>query len=269
MHLSILLIYVAVGVIGGILAGLLGIGGGLVIVPMLVYCFTLQGIDSFHLMHLALGTSMASIVFTSVSSFIAHHKKGAVEWSVVRRIAGGIVIGTFTGAWLASRLTTGFLKGFFVIFLYYVAVQLILDKKPPATRDFPGSVGMFSAGGVIGIISSLVGIGGGSLSVPFMIWCNLPVHNAIGTASAIGFPLAVAGTLGYLASGFHKSSLPAFSVGFVYLPALAGIVMASVVTAPLGAKLAHSLPVPRLKKIFALLLVVVATKMAWGVFFHA
>lgn len=269
MHVSILLIYIAVGVIAGILAGLLGIGGGLVIVPMLVYCFTIQGIDHVHLMHLALGTSMASIVFTSVSSFIAHHKKGAVEWSVVKRITGGIVIGTFIGAWLASWLSSGFLKGFFVIFLYYVAVQLILDKKPQASREFPGPVGMSSAGGIIGLISSLVGIGGGSLSVPFMIWCNLPVHNAIGTASAIGFPIAVAGTLGYLASGFHKSLLPAYSVGFVYLPALVGIVMASVVTAPLGAKLAHSLPVPRLKRIFAILLFVVATKMAWGTFFHA
>jgi uncharacterized protein len=265
MSLSILLIYIAVGVIAGILAGLLGIGGGLVIVPMLVYCFTLQRIDQIHLMHLALGTSMASIVFTSVSSFIAHHRKSAVEWSVVRRIAGGIVVGTFAGAWLASRLSTGFLKGFFVLFLYYVAIQLILDRKPPASRDLPGLAGMFSAGGLIGMISSLVGIGGGSLSVPFMMWCNLPVHTAIGTASAIGFPIAVAGTLGYLASGFKQPSLPAFSVGFVYLPALFGIVMASVVTAPLGAKLAHSLPVPKLKKIFALLLLVVATKMAWGI----
>ncbi len=265
MSLSLLIIYIAVGAVGGILAGLLGIGGGLVIVPMLVYCLTLQGVAHVHLMHLALGTSMASIVFTSVSSFLAHHKKGAVNWQVVKRIATGIVIGTFAGAWLASMLPTGFLKGFFVVFLYWVAIQLILDKKPAASREFPGRTGMFSAGGVIGMISSMVGIGGGSLSVPFMIWCNMPVHNAIGTASAIGFPLAVAGTLGYLASGLNQASLPAFSLGFIYLPALFGIVLASVVTAPLGAKLAHSLPVPGLKRIFALLLLVVATKMAWGI----
>lgn len=266
MTVTFLFIYLLVGVIAGILAGLLGIGGGLVIVPMLVYCFTMQGINHIHLMHLALGTSMASIVFTSVSSFLAHHKKGAVDWRIVQRITAGILVGTFAGAWLASKLSTGFLKGFFVIFLYYVAIQLILDKKPPASREFPGNAGMFSAGGIIGAISSLVGIGGGSLSVPFMMWCNMPIHNAIGTASAIGFPLAVAGTLGYLTSGFKQASLPSFSLGFVYLPALLGIVMASVVTAPLGARLAHSLPVARLKKIFALLLLIVATKMAWGIF---
>jgi uncharacterized membrane protein YfcA len=266
MTVTLLLIYLMVGVIAGIMAGLLGIGGGLVIVPMLVYCFTMQDIGSTHLMHLALGTSMASIVFTSVSSFLAHHKKGAVDWGIVKRMSVGILMGTFAGAWLASWLSTGFLKGFFVIFLYYVAIQLILDKKPPASREFPGAAGMFSAGGIIGVISSLVGIGGGSLSVPFMMWCNMPVHNAIGTASAIGFPLAVAGTLGYLASGLTQVSLPTYTLGFVYLPALFGIVTASVMTAPLGAKLAHSLPVPKLKRIFALLLLVVATKMAWSIF---
>ncbi len=265
MSVTILLIYIAVGVIAGILAGLLGIGGGLVIVPMLVYCFTLQGINQVHLMHLALGTSLASIIFTSVSSFWAHHKKGAVNWQVVKRITAGIIVGTLAGTWLASRLSTGFLKSFFVLFLYYVAIQLILDKKPQASRDLPGNAGMSSAGGIIGVISSLVGIGGGSLSVPFMLWCNMPIHNAIGTASAIGFPIAVAGTLGYLVNGWGQVSLPEYAVGFVYLPALFGIVLASVVFAPVGAKLAHSLPVPRLKRIFAVLLLIVASKMAWGI----
>ena len=265
MTLTILLIYIAVGAVAGVLAGLLGIGGGLVIVPMLVYCFSLQGVAHAHVMHLALGTSLASIVFTSISSFIAHHKKGAVNWPVVKKIATGIITGTFAGAWLASILSTGFLKVFFVIFLFYVAIQLVLDKTPPPSRELPGRTGMFSAGGFIGIISSLVGIGGGSLSVPFLIWCNMPVHNAIGTASAIGFPLALAGALGYLASGLGQASLPAFSLGFIYLPALFGIVVASVATAPLGATLAHRLPVSKLKRIFAILLFVVATKMTWGI----
>ena len=264
MSVTIILIYLGVGAIAGVLAGLLGVGGGLVIVPMLVYCFTLQGLPNEHIMHIALGTSMASIIFTSVSSFMAHHKKGAVNWTVVKTISGGIVIGTFAGTWLAAGLSTAFLKGFFVIFLYYVATQMILGKKPPASRDLPGRAGMFTAGGTIGVVSSLVGIGGGSLSVPFMVWCNLPVHNAIGTSAAIGFPIAVAGCIGYLVNGFKAVSLPPFSVGFIYIPALIGIVLASVVTAPLGVRLAHSLPVPRLKKIFALLLFLVATKMAWG-----
>jgi uncharacterized protein len=263
--MAVILMYLGVGIIAGILAGLLGIGGGLVIVPMLVYCFSLQGLGDEHIMHIALGTSMASIIFTSVSSFLAHHKKGAVNWKVVKRIALGIVIGTLVGTWVAAKLSTGFLKGFFVVFLYYVASQLLLDKKPPASRDFPGDMGMFATGGIIGIISSLVGIGGGSLSVPFMIWCNLPIHTAIGTSAAIGFPIAVAGSIGYLVNGFKVTTLPPLSLGFVYLPALFGIVLASVFTAPLGVRLAHSLPVPQLKRIFALLLFVVATKMAWGI----
>ena len=265
MTATIVLLYLGVGAIAGVLAGLLGVGGGLVIVPMLVFCFTLQGLPNEHIMHIALGTSLASIMFTSVSSFMAHHRKGAVNWTVVKKISAGILIGTFGGTWIAAGLSTGFLKGFFVIFLYYVATQMVLDRKPSASRELPGNAGMFSAGGIIGVVSSLVGIGGGSLSVPFMIWCNMPVHNAIGTSAAIGFPIAVAGCIGYLVNGFKVASLPPFSLGYVYLPALAGIAVASVVTAPLGAKLAHSLPVRQLKKIFALLLFLVATKMAWGI----
>jgi len=258
---SILLIYLAVGAVAGILAGLLGIGGGLVIVPMLVFCMTWQQIPHELIMHLALGTSMASIIFTSVSSFMAHHKRGAVQWTVVQRIVAGILTGTFLGTCIAARLSTNFLKGFFVIFLYYVAVQMLLDKKPGASRDFPGKTGMFAVGNVIGIVSSLVGIGGGTLSVPFMIWCNLAVHKAIGTSAAIGFPIAIAGTIGYIYNGWNAPGLPEYSFGYIWLPSLAGIVCASVLTAPLGVHLAHSLPVSRLKRIFAILLLAVGTRM--------
>ncbi len=263
--LWILTTYIAVGAVAGILAGLLGIGGGLVIVPMLVFAFTRQGIPPQHIMHLALGTSMASIVFTSVSSFLAHHRRGAVHWDVVKRIVIGILVGTFLGSCIAARLSTGFLNGFFVLFLYYVAVQMLLDKKPKPSRSLPGNVGMFAVGNLIGAVSSLVGIGGGTLSVPFMVWCNIPVHHAIGTSAAIGFPIAIAGTIGYLVNGFHAADLPAYSLGFLYLPALVGIVIASVLTAPLGVRIAHALPVQQLKKVFAVILIVVATRMAVGV----
>ena len=256
--------YVGVGAVAGVLAGLLGIGGGLVIVPMLVFCFTRQQVPDELMMHLALGTSMASIIFTSVSSFMAHHRRGAVHWTVVRRIVPGIITGTFLGSCLAARLTTFYLKGFFVIFLYYVAIQLLMDRKPKPSRDFPGNLGMFGAGNVIGTVSSLVGIGGGTLSVPFMIWCNVSLHHAIGTSAAIGFPIAIAGTVGYIINGLGITGLPEYSAGFIYLPALAGIVASSVVTAPLGVKLAHSLPVKGLKRVFAVLLLVTATRMLWG-----
>lgn len=264
MFLEIALMYLAVGLIAGLLAGLLGVGGGLVIVPMLVFCFVKQGIQADLIMHMALGTSLASIIFTSISSFMSHHRRGAVEWAIVRRIVPGILIGTFLGTVVASRLSTGFLKGFFCVFLYSVATQMILNKKPKAARDLPGNAGMFGVGSTIGVASALVGIGGGSLSVPFMMWCNVAAHRAIGTSAAIGFPIAIAGAIGYMVNNLGATGLPAYSLGYIYLPALVFIVCFSVLTAPLGAKLAHALPVNKLKRIFSLFLYVVATKMAWS-----
>jgi len=261
---SVIAIYVAVGAVAGILAGLLGIGGGLVIVPMLVFCFTGLGIGHEHIMHIALGTSLASIIFTSISSFMAHHRRRSVHWDIVRRIVPGIIAGTLLGAYIASLLTTDLLKGFFALFLYYVALQFLLDRKPEPSRELPGLTGMFGAGGMIGIVSSLMGIGGGTMSVPFMVWCNISVHHAVGTSAAIGFPIAIAGTLGYMATGFHKTGLPSYSLGYIYFPALLGIISASILTAPLGARLAHWLPVQKLKRVFAVLLLVVGTKMLFG-----
>lgn len=264
--MSLLLLYIGIGAVAGVLAGLLGIGGGLVIVPMLTFTFTAQGFPHDHILHMALGTSLASILFTSISSVMAHNKRDAVAWPVVFSITPGIMIGTFTGAWIASRLSTGFLKGFFGVFLFYVATQMLLGLKPKSSRDVPGTVGIFGAGGVIGIFSSLVGIGGGTMSVPFLVWCNTALHRAIGTSSAIGFPIAVAGALGYLINGFGVDGLPEHSFGYINLTALGGIVIASVFTAPLGAKLAHSLPVDKLKRFFAVLLYIVGSRMIWSIF---
>lgn len=264
--LTLLAIYLAVGAVAGILAGLLGIGGGLVIVPMLVFCFSLLGIPEVHTMHIALGTSLASIIFTSFSSFMAHHRRGAVEWPVVVRLSPGIVAGTLLGAYIASLMSTGVLKGFFGLFLYYVSIQFFLDRKPKPGREPPGPAGMLVVGGGIGIISSLMGIGGGTLSVPFLTWCNLAVRRAIGTSAAIGLPIAVSGTIGYVVTGFAVEGLPSPSFGYVYLPALFGIVGASMLTAPAGAWLAHRLPVPQLKRVFALLLFLVGTRMVAGLF---
>ncbi|HXV21903.1 MAG TPA: sulfite exporter TauE/SafE family protein, partial [Desulfuromonadales bacterium] len=227
---------------------------------------TAQHLPDTYILHLALGTSLASIMFTSVSSFRAHHARGAVNWQVVRTISVGILTGTLFGSWVAAQLTTNFLKGFFILFLYYVALQMLLNIRPKPSRTLPGSGGMFGVGNVIGGVSSLVGIGGGSLSVPFLTWCNLPMHNAVGTSAAIGFPIAVAGAVGYVINGLAAASLPDGSLGFVYLPALAGVALASIFTAPIGARLAHSLPVSQLKKIFALLLIVMGSKMLLSFF---
>ncbi|MDR3630666.1 MAG: sulfite exporter TauE/SafE family protein [Desulfocapsaceae bacterium] len=265
MSFEIPMMYFAVGLISGLLAGLLGVGGGLVIVPMLIFCFTKQGIPSGLIMHMALGTSLACIIFTSISSFMSHHRRGAVDWAIVKRLIPGILIGTFLGTMVASRLSTGFLKAFFCVFLYSVATQMLLNKKAKASRELPGNIGMFGVGSTIGLASALVGIGGGSLSVPFMMWCNVAAHRAIGTSAAIGFPIAIAGAVGYAVNNPGAASMPPYSLGYVYLPAMLFIVCFSVLTAPLGAKLAHALPVDKLKRIFALFLYVVATKMLWNV----
>jgi uncharacterized membrane protein YfcA len=258
-------LYVILGACAGLLAGLLGVGGGLIIVPVLVFLFTGQGLPAPIILHLALGTSLASIMFTSISSMRAHHGKEAVNWLIFRRITPGILIGTLFGTWVAAQLSTRLLKGFFVVFLYFVAVQMLLNAKPEPTRQLPGNAGMFGIGSLIGGVSSLVGIGGGSMSVPFMVWCNVPVHRAIGTSAAIGFPIALAGAVGYIINGLSAPGLPPASLGFVYLPPLLGISLASILTAPLGARLAHSLPVASLRKGFALFLIIIGTRMLTGI----
>jgi uncharacterized membrane protein YfcA len=258
------LAYIGLGLFAGFVAGLLGVGGGLIIVPVLTFIFAAHHFPDAYLLHLALGTSLASIVFTSISSFRAHHAHGAVDWKIWRDISPGVITGTLMGSVLAAYLTTFFLKVFFVVFLFYVGTQMVLDIKPKAARELPPLPSMFTAGNVIGAVSSLVGIGGGTLSVPFMTWCNVPLHRAIGTSSAIGFPIAVAGALGYIGNGLQVEGLPAQSLGFVYLPALAAIAVASVLTAPLGARVAHRLPVKKLKKIFAVLLYSLGVRMAWS-----
>ena len=252
--------YILLGLVAGFLAGLLGVGGGLIIVPVLAWLLEAQGFSQ-NAMHYALGTSLASILFTSISSLRAHHARAAVDWNTVKRISPGIVTGTFIGAVLASHLSPHPLKIFFVVFLFYAGVQMWWNFKPTPHRTLPGYAGMFGAGGVIGAVSSWVGIGGGTLSVPFQLWCNVPLHRAIGTSAAIGLPIAAAGAVGYAISGPVAASLPG-TFGYVHLTALACIAIGSVTTAPLGARSAHALPVGKLKRIFSLLLLAIAIRMA-------
>lgn len=258
--------YLALGGFVGFFSGLLGIGGGSAMVPVLVFIFTAKHVPSDFAVHLALGTGIASILFTSASSVRSHHLHKAVNWQVVRRLIPGVVTGTFGGALLASRLDVRILSITFTALIYYLATRLLLDKKPVATSDFPGSVAITLAGGGIGFVSSLSATGGASLVVPFLVKRNIRVHEAIGTAAAIGWPLAAAGTMGYIISGFATPGLPEYSIGFVYLPALFWIVIASVLVAPLGARIAHRTPGNTLRKIFAILLYVLATKMLLSFF---
>ena len=257
--------YLLLGAIAGFLAGMFGVGGGLILVPVLLFLFDLQHFPSEHVMLLALGTSMAGILFTSFASLRAHHRHAAVNWRVVRHITPGILMGTALGASLAAYIPTRGLAIFFTVFVYSVAAQILLDFRPHAARQLPGAVGMTLTGMLTGCLGSLVSVGGGSIVVPFLVWCNVSLRNAIGTSAAIGFPVAVGGTIGYVVTGMNISSLPAYSLGFVYLPALFWIAFASMFTAPLGAKATHRMKTGRLRKLFALLLLVLATKLLFKV----
>lgn len=258
--------YLAVGLFVGFFAGLLGIGGGTLLVPLMVFLFTAQDFPVERILHLAIGTSLASIVFTSLSSIRAHHTRGAILWPTVRQSALFLVIGTFSGSFFAESLNPAVLAALFVLFAGYASAQLILDLKPKPTRNLPKSIGMAVGSGFIGVISSLVGIGGGVITIPLMVMHNIPMRNAIGTSAALGLPIALAGSLGYIWNGLGNTQLPEFSIGYVYLPALVGIVVGTFITVPLGAKLTHSMPVSRLKNIFAVILMILAIEMFLEIF---
>jgi len=256
-----LLSFLLLGSFIGFMAGLLGIGGGGIMVPVLTAIFLQQGIPVKDVVHLALGTSMASIVVTSISSLRAHNARGGVIWKVVNRMAFGIILGAFLATFLASSLSSAYLAIFFALFMAYVSLQMFLNKKPKPARELAGGVGLFMAGSGIGGVSALVSIGGGSLTVPYLTWQNVDVKKAIGTSAAIGLPLSIAGTLGYLINGWERAIPHDFIFGYIYLPAVLLISSTSFFTAPYGAKLAHKLPVPVLKKIFSILLIILSIKM--------
>ncbi|AVQ84509.1 MULTISPECIES: sulfite exporter TauE/SafE family protein [unclassified Variovorax] len=254
----------ALGLGTGFLAGLLGIGGGMMMVPFITIIMGHRGVPADLAVKMAIATSMATIIFTSVSSVRAHHKRGAVRWDIVKRLAPGIVIGSLVGSLGVFALLKGTaLAIVFALFVGFSATQMFLDKKPKPTRQMPGTGGQLAAGGAIGFISGLVGAGGGFISVPFMTWCNIAIHNAVATSAALGFPIAVANVAGYVVSGQSVDGLPAGSFGYIWLPALAVIAACSVLTAPLGAKAAHSLPVKKLKRVFASILYLLAAYMLW------
>ena len=247
----------------GFAAGLLGIGGGMLLVPFLTLLFTWRQYPSDLIVKMAIATSLATILFTSVSSVRAHHKRGAVLWPVAFVLAPGILLGSLIGAQIAGRLPTFWLSMVFAVFVGFSAFQMLLDRKPRPSRELPKGAAMFGVGSVIGVISSIVGAGGGFISVPFMVWSNVRIHNAVATSAALGFPIAAAGTIGYIIAGAGVAGLPKGTVGFIYLPALAAIAAASMLTAPLGAKVAHSLDTKPLKRVFASLLFVLAGYMAY------
>ena len=256
-----LLVYLAVGTCAGLIAGLLGAGGGAIIIPPLLWIFARNDIPVSVAVHMAIGTSLATIVITALASIRAHHRRGAVMWPVFIRLSPGIISGALLGAIIADALNGEVLRFVFSGCLLLLAFQIGIGFKPTAQQNLPGILGLFSAGMFTGAVSAIIGIGGAALIVPFFLWCNLSVRNAVATSAACGLPLALAGSSGYIFMGWSNPELPTWSAGYVYGPALVGIATASMVFAPLGARLAHTLPTGILRKIFAAVLAIISINM--------
>lgn len=269
MEYLILGLFLLTGAVAGFLAGLLGIGGGLIIVPALVFVFHLQDLSEAIVMHMAIGTSLATVVITAASSVYAHHRRGAVLWPAFLRLTPGLVIGALLGAAIADLLPGDVLRIVFGSFVLIMAAQLAFGRPPEASRQLPSVLGMGTTGGGIGLVSALLGIGGGTMMVPFLAWCNVPIRNAVATSSAGGLSISIAGAIGFAVTGWFRSGayeFPAWSSGYIYWPAFVGIVAASIPLAPLGAQLAHTIPTGILRKVFAVLLVVIGVRMLAGGF---
>ncbi len=264
MMLDILLICLAFGCFSGTLAGLFGVGGGLVLVPFFLFLLESQGITNELLMLIAVATSLATIIITSIAATIMHHRLGAVIWRYVFNLSFGLVIGVIIGAWIADSIAAENLRFIFGLYMLYVALQMVMQSKSKANLKPLGSLVLRISGGVIGVVASLLGIGGGTLTVPLLAKHQVPMRHAVAISSACGLPIAVIGTISYAFLGWQKTGLPEGCVGYIYLPAFLGIIISSVLMAPVGAKLANKLPTQRLKRYFSILLFAVAAKLLWA-----
>lgn len=249
-----------IGAFAGFTAGLFGVGGGLIIVPILYVVFTQQGYDPAYIMHMALGTSLATIIVTSISSVSAHHKKGAVLWQVVKNLAPGLVIGSFLGAGIADLLPSHALQLIIGGFALWVAYRMFKGAatQVDVSRTLPAAPVQMLAGGGIGIASAIFGIGGGSLTVPYLNRHGVVMQKAVATSAACGLPIAIAGAMGFIWFGAQQNEPIRDAIGYVHIYAFIGISVMSFFTAKLGAKVAHQLSPMMLKRCFAGLLTTVA-----------
>lgn len=261
MGLEWVFAYLVLGAVVGFAAGLLGIGGGGILVPILSTLFILQGKSADNIVHFSLGTSMACMIFTSFSSLKAHNKRGTVQWNIVKTMSIGIISGTFFSAYLVSYVNSLYLSIFFSFFMLYTAINMLCESIVLTPKNHLSTLKMIFSGAGIGAISALVSIGGGSLTVPFLVKNHINIKRAIGTSAAIGFPISVAGTVGYILSGLSTETSMEYSIGFMYVPVVVLVSIASYVAAPIGAKVAHNLKTHVIKKVFAIVLVVLSLKM--------
>ena len=263
MNLTLIPIFVALGVAVGFMAGLLGIGGGFTTVPVLTEVFGREGIAAAHVLPMAIGTSAATVVFTTISSARAHHARGAVLWPIVRTMSPGLVAGSLIGPQIASALPMAIMAAIFGAFTWFAALRMLFARPPKVVGTLPRGAGMFGVGAGIGVAAGMVGTGGAFIAVPFMTRCGVTPHGAVATSAALALPIAVAATIGFIVAGLRQPGLPPYSLGYVYVPALVAITLCSVFVAPLGARVAHAWSGVRLRKAFAIMLLVLGTFMWW------
>ena len=259
--LTVFIFCVFLGALAGFLAGLFGIGGGLIIVPILVWLFEYQGIAESLIMIMAIATSLATIVITAIASISAHHKLGTINWQTVYQLVPGILLGVIFGAVIADSLPSQMLRTIFIIYLLYTTTKMALQLKPKATQIHLSRFLLTIYGIIIGLLSTLLGIGGGTLTVPMLVSANVAMRNSVGIASACGFPIALVATVSYGVLGMQATQLPTWSLGYIYLPAFFGIVSTSVIMAPFGARIANRLPTEKLKRYFSVMLLLAALKL--------
>ncbi|MEE9345127.1 MAG: sulfite exporter TauE/SafE family protein [Methylococcales bacterium] len=261
--LALIVCMLAIGAVAGLLSGLFGIGGGIVLVPLMIWLFELSGFPVDSIVHMAIATSLATIIPTSISSVLAHQRIGTLQWPAVLLIAPYMFIGAILGSVIAGHLSGDLLKIVFAVYLIIVAVRMWLQKTSSKPQISPNKLVMASAGISIGTLSSLLGIGGGTLSVPFLTFYGYPMRHAVAVSAACGVPIAIAGSLGYAFFVNGNSTLPTYSLGFIYLPAFLAVIVTSVSLAPVGAHLAKRLPVKPLKRLFAAIVFAVGMKLLW------
>ncbi len=259
-----LLEFALIGVVAGYLAGFLGIGGGFIVVPALTYLFIQDPVTAPWAIHMAVATSLGTMLVTSLSSIIAHQRKGAIRWPLVRSLAIGLVLGAVIGAAVADKLQGEVLVRVFGLFAFLAGLQLLVSQHPEGERSLPGQPGASVAGLVIGAISSMIGIGGGALTGPWQLWHGVKVQNAIATSAACGYPIALAGTFTFVVLGLG-GDLPDGALGYIHLPAFMVVALTGAAAAPLGAATVHRLPPGLVKKIFGLFLLLIGLRMLAGI----
>ncbi len=260
LDIQLILLLLLAGSIAGFIAGLFGVGGGIIVVPVTLWVLNVQHVETEYVQHIAVGTSLMVMVFTTSVSSWGHYRKKAIHGQVFRNMAPGIVLGSVIGSMLASYIPSKSLQIVFIVFAYLVSVKTLIGFNPNSSWNLPRPAAIFGIGSLFGGLSGLLGIGGGVFNVPFLLACKVPIKKAVGTSSTLSWAVAISGTITYMYSGLQISDLPQGTFGFCYLPVAVTLIITTTIFAPLGVKLTHALPAKLMQTLFALMLVAFSTQ---------